>query len=408
MNSNNIFQVLWATLAAKVTPILTKIKLWTSWNFIRTRVIAGIRGFFAGIFNVRPKNKKDYYEVFGWLVSKRLAFAVVVVVTTVCALYLVNLGMARGTAANGAQIKRYSYRSVFLKLADGQVQILGDGGYLAYEGQVAKGYVAGNGRLYNREGGLVYQGEFDKNCFEGTGTQYYGDGTIHYQGQFSGNLYEGTGKLYRSNGSLWYNGSFVQGMMEGEGVLYDAGNNAVYRGNFTRNRIVYTDFIGKSTTEASKLYTGKRVLYEDEDNFAVWMKDIGALYVSMENADSLDGSMVVESVYVLENSFPAGAEQLTTIEELRSYFGSQDYDGQSRVTMPEAVCFGLLSRAALDCGVETEKLYDDYYQVTGYARDTEVYLYSFEKDDLVYTFVCESQDGGFAYYNIAALDGGEG
>ena len=407
MNSNNIFQVLWATLTAKVTPILTKIKLWTSWNFIKTRVTSGIRGFFSRIFNVRPRNKKDYYEVFGWLVSKRLAFAIVVVLTTLCSLYLISMGMADGTSTSGTQIKTYSYRSLFLRFVDERVQITGEGGYLAYEGQVEKGYVTGNGKLFNRQGVLIYQGEFDKNCYEGTGTQYYDDGTMHYQGQFSNNLYEGTGRLYRSNGSLWYNGSFAQGMMEGEGILYDAGNNAVYQGNFAKNGIVYSDLIGKTTTEAAKAYSGKRVLYEGDDSFTVWMKDIDALYVGGDSTDSLGGETVVESVYVLNSYFPVGTETLTTIDELETYFGTENYEGQSAVTLPEAVCFELLERTATDCGVVTERVYDDYYLVTDYAEDTEVTLYSFEKNGLVYTFVCEDQRGSFAYYNITEADGGQ-
>ena len=52
--NNNLFQVLWATIKAKVTPVVTKIKLWTSWNFIRTRLISKIRDFFSSILNISP------------------------------------------------------------------------------------------------------------------------------------------------------------------------------------------------------------------------------------------------------------------------------------------------------------------------------------------------------------------
>ena len=51
---DNLFKVLITSAKAKVTPLVTKIKLWTSWNFIRTRLITRIRDFFTSLFNVRP------------------------------------------------------------------------------------------------------------------------------------------------------------------------------------------------------------------------------------------------------------------------------------------------------------------------------------------------------------------
>lgn len=405
MKSNNIFQVLWASLTAKITPIFTKIKLWTSWNFIKTRLVAGVRGFFSRIFNVRPRDKKDYYEVFGWLVSKRLAFAIAVVITTLSLIYLVNLNLTRGTSTIGTEIKKYSYDSLLLRFAEGRVQITGEGGYLAYEGDVEKGYVTGNGQLYNRTGVMVYQGQFEKNRYEGTGTQYYDDGVMHYQGQFSNNLYEGTGKLYRDNGSLWYNGGFSQGMMEGEGVLYGGGNNVIFQGNFTKDQIVYSDFLGKTTAEASKAYTGRRDLYEDDENFVVVMKDIDAVYAGAQDTNALDGAIKVGTVYVLRDSFPVGTEKFSTIEELKSYFGSENYEGQSLITMPEAVCYSQLS-GGMATDVAAEHIYDDYYRVTDYDREKEVFLYSFEKNGLIYTFVGQDQQGTFSYYSITETEGG--
>ena len=70
---DNLFRVLLASIKAKVTPFVTKVKMWTSWNFIRTRVITKIRDFLTSLLDVKPRHKKDYYSVFGWLVSRRLA-----------------------------------------------------------------------------------------------------------------------------------------------------------------------------------------------------------------------------------------------------------------------------------------------------------------------------------------------
>ena len=52
---NNLLSVLLATAKAKITPLVSKIRLWTSWNFIRTRLIAGIRNFFSSILKVPYK-----------------------------------------------------------------------------------------------------------------------------------------------------------------------------------------------------------------------------------------------------------------------------------------------------------------------------------------------------------------
>ncbi|MCD8068711.1 MAG: hypothetical protein LUE87_07465, partial [Lachnospiraceae bacterium] len=77
--NTNLFNVLLTTAKAKITPLVTKIKLWTSWNYIRTKFIALIQSLFTKVLNVKPRHKKDYYEVFGWLVSKRLAYAMVAI-----------------------------------------------------------------------------------------------------------------------------------------------------------------------------------------------------------------------------------------------------------------------------------------------------------------------------------------
>ena len=73
--------------------------------------------------------------------------------------------------------------------------------------------------------------------------------------------------------------------------------------------------------------------------------------------------------------------------------------------MPEAVCSSQLS-GGMSAGVATQRIYDDYYQVTDYDGDQEVYLYSFEKSGLIYTFVSHEQQGTFSYYSITEAEGG--
>ena len=180
---DNLFRVLLASIKAKVTPFVTKVKMWTSWNFIRTRVITKIRDFFTSLLDVKPRHKKDYYSVFGWLVSRRLAMAVVVAVGVLSLYYLFSVQKTL-TSARTEGIKTYDYDSIMLRFAEERVRIRGKSGYLAYEGDVKNGSVTGYGTLYNREGVVVYQGNFDKNRYQGNGTRYYDNGTLMYTGNF--------------------------------------------------------------------------------------------------------------------------------------------------------------------------------------------------------------------------------
>ncbi len=409
---DNIFRVLFTAAKAKITPIVTKIKMWTSWNFIRTRVIASIRDFFSSLLNIKPRDRNDYYEIFGWMVSRRLAFAVVVVVGLFSVFYLVSL-RSSVVSDEAEGLKTYSYRSVMLRFAKDKVRITGKGGYLAYEGEVKNGSVTGFGTLYNRDGVVVYRGNFDKNRYQGSGTRYYDSGTLYYSGNFQENQFDGSGKLYRENGSMEYEGEFSHGKKDGQGKLYDNGSNLIYTGGFSQDAILYSDLLGKKVSEISKVYSGQRILYEDEENFTVVLKDIEAMYIGSDNSQSLDDEMSVDAVLVLKDVFEAGGKSLTSIEELRNYFGEAAYEGNSGITMPEAVAMNWMNQKnhvsyeKVEITAGTGSGYDDYIMVEDYDRSYIVYMYSFQKDGLVYTFICDDREGGFAFYSIEKDEDGE-
>lgn len=408
---NNLIQVLLASMKAKITPLVTKFRQITSGNFIRTRLVSKIRQFFVMIFDVRPKNKKDYYEVFGWLVSKKLAYAVVVVIGVLSMIYLVSIRSMYLPQKQEGGIKTYDYNDVMLRFAKGNVRILGKSGYLAYEGEVEKGGVTGYGNLYGVDGTLLYQGNFEQNQYEGSGVQYYADGTMHYKGNFSGNLYEGNGKLYRENGTLAYDGEFARGMKEGTGKLYAAGDKPVYEGSFSRDQLVYSALLGKSTAEVAQAYSGSRVIYRNDNEFTVLMPDIQALYVGVTDEESLEDQVMVDSIYVLKDTITLGNRQCTTINELREVFGDEVYEGNSIVTLPEAVAINTLNqqKQTMNGSVEMETTdeYTDVITVNGIQEDYPVYLYSFRKDGLLYTFVCSDKNDTFSFYSIMSEEGGE-
>ena len=76
----NLFSVLFSTIKSRFAPIVTKIRLWTSWTFIRTKITSAVRDFFLKVLNIKPKDKDDYYTIFGWMISKRLAYAIIIII----------------------------------------------------------------------------------------------------------------------------------------------------------------------------------------------------------------------------------------------------------------------------------------------------------------------------------------
>lgn len=408
---NNLIQVLLASIKAKITPLVTKFRQFTSTGFLRAKLIAKIREFFIKLFDVRPKNKNDYYEVFGWLVSKKLAYAILIVIGVLSMIYLVSIRSMYLPGKQTDGIKTYDYNDVMLRFAKGTVRIRGKSGYIAYQGDVEKGGVTGFGNLYGVDGTLLYQGNFADNEYEGNGIQYYPDGTMHYRGSFSGNLYEGTGKLYRENGSLAYDGEFARGMKEGVGKLYGAGDKPVYEGSFSQDQLVYSALLGKSTAEVADAYNGGRIIYQSDNEFTVLMPDINALYVGATDEDNLEDQVMVNSIYVLKNTITFGKNEYSTIAELRKVFGEEVYDGNSIVTLPEAVAINYLNKQkqTLNGSVEMDmtEAFTDVFTVDGIQDDYPVYLYSFRKGGLLYTFVCGDRNDRFAFYSIMSGEGGE-
>ena len=137
-------------MKARITPILTKIKLYTKPSFILTRLTELIKSFFTKTLNVKPRDKDDYYTIGRWMVSKKLAFAVVIIVGVLSFMYVYSSwsGLFPGSKNDG--IKTYDYNDILLKFTKGTVRIKGKSGYLAYEGDVSSGACNGQGTLMNR------------------------------------------------------------------------------------------------------------------------------------------------------------------------------------------------------------------------------------------------------------------
>lgn len=398
----NIVEIMLTTIKAKLMPVLNKLKLLTNKSFIKNKLLVRIRNFFYKLFDVRPKSEEDYYSFLGWMISKRLAMAVVIIISVLC------IGFLWGSKPNNLKSERpyksYKYNSIPLKFTTGKVEILGRSRYTAYIGDVEKGIVKGKGSLYNPQGKLVYEGDFDANAYNGTGKLYYANSQIAYEGEFKDNLYDGTGKLYRENGTLKYEGDFHQGQMEGKGNLYNVSQEKVYEGTFQKNQIVYEELIGKDTSEVAQMYTGTREIYTGEDLYSVYMKDIAAIYFGNDRSNTLEEEFQVNGLYILNSSILIDGVQLNEIPQLQDVFGNPIYEGNTRLEKNDELALNkaceLFGEGVLygKADYKETSIYDDVTELSDFDKEYQVYIYVYEKDDIIYTFFCKDKNQSFDFY----------
>lgn len=399
----NIVDILITTIKAKLMPVLNKLKLLTNKSFIRNKLLVRVRNFFFRLLDVRPRDEKDYYSVLGWLVSRRLAMAAVVVISILCIAFLQTSRPDK--TESEAPYRAYRYNSLMLKFVTGKVQILGKSGYMAYIGDVEMGIVKGRGTLYGPGGDIVYDGEFDANAYNGEG-KYYENSQLRYEGGFKDNLYEGEGKLYRGNAALWYEGGFHLGRMSGEGTLYDAFQNPVYKGHFQGDGIVYQELIGKETAEISRMYMGAREILTAGDIYEVYMKDIEAVYFGEDAGNTLEEEFIVKGIYVLQPQVYLGGKDITDIPQVRESLGEPVYEGNTWLEPEDEIALNkaceLRGGNVLygKSGCQETSVYDDVKEVSAFDGDYQAYIYVFEKEGIVYTFFCRDKDEGFDFYRM--------
>lgn len=352
--------------------------------------------------DIKPRNQEDYYRIGSWLISRRLAFSLVLLAGILSICFLST--MTPDELAKGANYKTYKYNALPLKFMNGEVEILGKSGYRAYLGSVKRGAAEGEGTLYRVDGSTVYEGEFSKNYFEGQGKTYFPNDSLEYTGEFCRNLFEGEGVLYQEDGSKEYEGSFLDGMKDGAGSLYDSSSNPIYEGSFRKDEILYLELLGKTVADVALMYTGRQEIYENEDEYCVNMKDIGSLYNSRNAEDTLSGEWIVNGIYVLQNSFLADGEKLNSIEQLKQYFKKCDYEGNTVLTMADAVSINTACKKQKvlhgPVEIQTSKVFDDVITVEKVDQNYLVYLYRFQKEGVRYTFFAADKNNGFDLYLI--------
>ena len=386
----NLLNILFLAARAKIMPLWIKLRMWTRPSFLKTKVLTKIREFFTKLLDVRPRNKRDYYSFFNWMVSKRLAFVLVVLVGILSAMYISSMLPQELLGGSSGGIRTYRYRSIPLRFYSGTVNILARDGQVAYTGQVDKGAANGTGSLYSSDGSLVYEGEFADNMYNGQGKQYYPSGTPQYVGAFTDNEYNGQGSYYRPSGILEYQGDYVFGVRTGAGTLYDSVGDQVFQGSFLNNEIVYQDFLSRSTEEVGGLYSGETLVYQSEDEYCVAMPEIDAVYAVSDGSNTLENEWTVEQIFVLKNSVPLESGTCNTVRQLSDAMGTPLYYGTIWVDLPETVAWNMVAEDNEDVleqiRLSTEATFDNLYNVSSYDMDAQLYIYTFEYSGILYHF----------------------
>lgn len=406
---NNIFTALIATLKVKLSGPLRRLSLLFSATYWNTIILSKLRKYFFKLFDVRPRDKKDYYPLFRWLVSKRLAFAIVVILGIACGYYVMSATPFKAWITGGGDgIPTYSYSSIPLRFTTGKVRILASNRSVGYVGDVSKGSCNGSGQLYRRDGTKLYEGQFADSKFSGSGVLYYPDGAKEYNGGFSENLFHGKGDFYRSSATLEYSGDYVDGKRTGMGKLFDTGENLYFSGAFLDDRVVYPQFLGKPTTEIAGMYTGDGKTYSTTDEYCVQMPEIGAVYAVTDGTNSLNAEWIVDNISVLGDSFILEGKEAKTIDELTQLLGEPDYQGVTNATLSEVVALNQLNeqdnKMFGEVPMETTATFDTVFDVQSYDRTFEVYIYSYKVNGLLYSFYTDGPGNqNFAMYSIESI-----
>lgn len=407
---NNFLNAIWAALKVKTKRRLEPIRKWSDLNFLKQYLIGKIQTFFENLFEIRPRDKNDYYVIGFWMVSKKLAYTIITLAGALSLLLLLSLKPVSSIKDQKTSSVTYTYRydALPLRFHKGQVQILAAEGYKAYEGQVDGGYAKGHGKLFQKDGSLLYEGAFEHSVFEGLGQLYYPGGMLKYDGEFSNNLYHGTGTAYWENGSMEYNGGFINGKKSGKGWQYNSRGELIFTGMFSGGNLIYSQMVQKSTQELKDMYTGESCIYTSDTEYCVEMPEIQALYTVSDGSSSLDEGWKVKKIYVMDSSFALGEQTCTTTDQLKALLGEPGYEGYSEITMAEAIGINRIrgrgNTTLQDPGLKLSQVFDEAFEVEGYDWDYDIYLNAFEYEDLIYSFYCDKKRGSFVMYSIEAAN----
>lgn len=359
------------------------------------------------LFDYTPKDASDYYSFGRWLVSKKLAILLVLVVGMFSTMYLLNFIPAipsGGQVVARSDLSSYRYNDIRLRGFTGKAQLLGRGGRVYYQGELKSGKATGAGTLYNWEGSMVYTGSFDNNLYHGQGRMYYPDGGVCYQGEFTNNLYHGQGVGYDESGVKRYEGAFAQGLYEGEGTLYSSAGSPVYRGPHHQGAVDVLQFLGVENTLLGQSFVGAKRVYVERFSTTAVFTDLSVVY---EVAAPLDGTTPTVSRLYATDPAQIGAETAQTSAELRQRFGAPLYYGDTTLNTAEYCVLEELERTGRQdfAGVYqyTSRRSGGELYTMEVEQPQEIYLESYSDQEYLYTFYFADRQGAYCFYSVAKL-----
>lgn len=403
---SSLFTAVKSAVRKRIYPMWYAIKRYSNPSVLKVKLFVPIRKFLTNILNVKPRSGTDYVPVARYLVSRRLVLAIVILAGVGCAYYITTI--MPDDLFGASAVSRYRYDSWILKFHTGEVQILAEDGYVAYEGYVEGAYCTGTGSLYDSDGNVVYTGDFDKSAFNGTGTSYYPTGVVKHTGAYVNNLYHGTGQDYYATGILAYTGAYVEGYRTGEGVLNNYAGTQIYQGTFQSDYIVYQNLLGKSSQELDSHYSGNSTVYSSNTEYVVTMEEIDALYGLADGANSLNETWPVERILVLESEIQIEGQIFTSINALTAYLGQPNYMGTAWVNLEEAVAINTLYEAGREdfgqVSMSGNSVFQEVYTINSYDTAVEVYIYTYLRYGIGYTFYAPmaGQDS-FGFYALELI-----
>ena len=146
-----------------------------------------------------------------------------------------------------------------------------------------------------------------------------------------------------------------------------------------------------------------------DDTVCAAMPEIHALYSARSGEDSVDGLWETTGVYVMAEEFTAEDVKLKTAKGLKGYFETLQYEGKTVLQFEDVVAMQQLAgpvkkKYGTEIAIETEGELADARKVTGYPRNIECYIYTFEKECFRYTFFSYAKNSGFGLYLIEKDD----
>ena len=105
-----IIQSIFKTFGSVIKVRLSKLMLIGSkmlnFEYLKITLQTYLGTLFKKLLDVKPKDKKDYYTVFNWMISKKLAYTMVIIVGLLSAYYILMMSPVK-LGAGASTINSY-------------------------------------------------------------------------------------------------------------------------------------------------------------------------------------------------------------------------------------------------------------------------------------------------------------